>query len=260
MTFRRPMKKILFLLFGTAAVCLRTDASPVPATVIPDTLNIRSAPGRASRIIGKLHAGETVRILPPADGEWCRVAMPDSASVWIAASMVNAAGIPLPDAVFRSGPGAAYEKIGRASPEKIEIRETAKNGKWLRIKPQKGLSAYVSTAYLKIGKGEKEGMHAPREKAASKTAHALERIRESAAPATAEGIVKRLNPPGNEATHTLVVPVNAEDFIAAYLVAPGLNLKLWENRRVRVSGTGQWLRGRNRPLIAVERIIPAWQR
>ena len=58
----------------------------------------------------------------------------------------------------------------------------------------------------------------------------------------------------------LALRVNSEDFIAAYLAAPGHNLKLWENRRVRVSGTGQWLRGRNRPLITVERIIPAWQR
>ena len=255
------MKQIFFLLFGLCAgICQGAEPPTVTATVIPELLNIRSAPARASRIIGTLRAGESVTLLSPADGEWCRIALPENASVWIAAAMVNADGIPLPDALFRSGPGAAYEEIGRASPEKIEIRETAKNGKWLRVRPQKGLAAYVSTAYLKIAE-EKNAPASSREKThAPEKREAPEPIRESAAPATAEGIVKRLEPQGRDATHALVVKVNDEEFIAAYLVAPGLNLPLWENRRVRVSGTGHWLRQRNRPLITVERIIPAWQR
>lgn len=253
------MKRLFFLLLGTVAACGGVHASPVTATVIPDILNIRSAPDRASRIIGTLRAGESVRILSSPDGEWCRIAMPEDASVWIAASMVNADGVPAAGAVFRSGPGAAYEEIGQAAPEKIIIRGKAKNGRWLRVRPQKGLSACVSTAYLKIENGTGNLPRSRQKKTAGKES-AEERIRESAAPAAAEGIVKPLNVPAGSATHMLALRVNSEDFIAAYLAAPGHNLKLWENRRVRVSGTGQWLRGRNRPLITVERIIPAWQR
>ena len=175
------MKLIFFLLFGLG-VCICPGAEPhsVTATVIPEVLNIRSAPARASRIISTLRAGESVTLLSPADGEWCRIAMPENASVWIAAAMVNADGIPLPDALFRSGPGAAYEEIGRAAPEKIEIRETAKNGRWLRVKPQKGLVAYVSTAYLKIAE-EKNAPASSRKKThAPEKRDAPEPIRESA--------------------------------------------------------------------------------
>ena len=148
----------------------------------------------------------------------------------------------------------------RAVQEKIETRETAKNGRWLRVKPQKGLAAYVSTAYLKIEKGKNAPVSSSGETHAQEKKDTPERIRESAAPATAEGIVKRLEPSEKGTTHTLIVKVNDEEFIAAYLIAPGINLRLWENRRVRVSGTGHWLRRRNRPLITLERIIPAWQR
>ena len=255
------MKQLFFLLVGFGVcICCGAEPQPVTATVIPEILNVRSAPDRASRIIGTLCAGESVRVLSPPDGEWCRIAMPENASVWIAASMVDAAGVPLPGALFRSGPGAAYEEIGQALQEKIEIREKAKKDKWFRIRPQQGLSAYVSSAYLKIGNSVNPSAFSSGKKPFAKKEHTEERIVESAAPAAAEGIVRRLDAGKFPASHALIVNVNSEEFISAYLAAPGINLTQWENRRVRVNGTGFWLRDRNRPLITVERIIPAWQR
>ena len=62
--------------------------------------------------------------------------------------------VPLKGAQFRSGPGAAYEELGSAGSEKLEIREFAKNGKWLRVKPVRGLFAYVNTSFLQIDKSK----------------------------------------------------------------------------------------------------------
>lgn len=50
--------------------------------------------------------------------------------------------------------------------------------------------------------------------------------------------------------------VNDEEFVAAYLTAPELNLALWEKRRVRVNGTRYWVRGWRRPLITVRKSFP----
>ena len=143
------MMKTALLLFS-AVVCGCSGMEPLRGTVMPEYLNIRSGAGLGYRIIGRLRNGDTVRILSSPKEEWCRISMPENASVWIAASMLNQDGIPQEGALLYSGPGAAYEEIGKAAPEKAEIREKAKNGKWLRIKPQKGLFAYVSSAYLEI--------------------------------------------------------------------------------------------------------------
>ena len=85
-------------------------------------------------------------------------------------------------------------------------------------------------------------------------------IEDSGSSVAAEGVVKRIGEKQAPATHALIVKVNDEEFVAAYLTAPELNLALWEKRRVRVNGTRYWVRGWRRPLITVEKIIPAWQR
>ena len=251
------MMKTALLLFS-AVVCGCSGMEPLRGTVMPEYLNIRSGAGLGYRIIGRLRNGDTVRILSSPKEEWCRISMPENASVWIAASMLNQDGIPQEGALLYSGPGAAYEEIGKAAPEKAEIREKAKNGKWLRTKPQKGLFAYVSSAYLEIREPETAGRLPV--KTVAKQPPEPAPIEDSGSSVAAEGVVKRIGEKQAPATHALIVKVNDEEFVAAYLTAPELNLALWEKRRVRVNGTRYWVRGWRRPLITVEKIIPAWQR
>ena len=115
------MMKTALLLFS-AVVCGCSGMEPLRGTVMPEYLNIRSGAGLGYRIIGRLRNGDTVRILSSPKEEWCRISMPENASVWIAASMLNQDGIPQEGALLYSGPGAAYEEIGKAAPEKAEIR------------------------------------------------------------------------------------------------------------------------------------------
>ena len=251
------MKSAVILLCAVAWGC--SGMEPLTGTVVPEYLNIRSGAGLGYRIIGKLRAGDTVKILSSPDSEWCRIVMPDNASVWIAASMLDEDGIPQKGAVLRSGPGAAYEEIGPAVPGKIEIRGKAKNGKWLRIKPQRGLTAYVGSAYLDIGQaGRDDGKTA--EQPVLKPQPEPVVIADSESVVAAEGIVKRIAGDRGDVAYALIVKVNEEEFISAYLTAPGLNLELWEKRQVRVNGRRHWVRGWHRPLITVDKIIPAWQR
>lgn len=140
--------------------------------------------------------------------------------------MLNQDGIPQEGALLYSGPGAAYEEIGKAAPEKAEIREKAKNGKWLRIKPQKGLFAYVSSAYLEIREPETAGRLPV--KTVAKQPPEPAPIEDSGSSVAAEGVVKRIGEKQAPATHALIVKVNDEEFVAAYLTAPELNLALWE--------------------------------
>ena len=49
-------------------------------------------------------------------------------------------------------------------------------------------------------------------------------------------------------------------FSAAYLYSDSCNLKLWEKRQVRVSGMQYWVNSLRRPMISVEKIVPAWQK
>jgi uncharacterized protein YraI len=92
----------------TSTLVPKTEPSPAPATaataeptaiprprvVAEDTANLRSGPGKAYPVVGKLAAGESAEIIARnASGDWWQVALNGGDSAWVAGTTVKMQGV-----------------------------------------------------------------------------------------------------------------------------------------------------------------------
>ena len=148
---------------------------------------------------------------------------------------------------LRSGPGVIYPAYHYSRPEtaeKVRILERAYDGAWLRIAPLRGLRGYVHSRFF-------------REPAAP--AKTDEKIRRDNYLMTVEGIPVRLSEPVGSASYELILEINGKKLPIGYLLSPRLNLSLWENRMVRITGRQLWVKGIRRPFWEIEKVSPSWK-
>ena len=180
-------------------------------------------------------------------GEWCGIDLPEKAPVWVASVFVTADGSLKESARLRSGPGVIYPAYHYSRPEtaeKVRILERAYDGAWLRIAPLRGLRGYVHSRFF-------------REPAAP--AKTDEKIRRDNDLMTVEGIPARLSEPVGSASYELILEINGKKLPIGYLLSPRLNLSLWENRMVRITGRQLWVKGIRRPFWEIEKVSPSWK-
>jgi len=220
------------------------------ATVAVDVLNVRVAPTRDSMVAGTVVRGTVLRILSEKDG-WAAVEAPASLPVWIASVFVRD-GSSLKGARLRSGPGVVYPEYELRLPEntKLSVLETRKDDFWLRVRPPEHLVCYVSARYLERTGGENAG---------KETKRTSPYIPGDERPVSLEGKLVPLGKSLMDSRYELILEINRSRIPVCYLVTRHLNLKLWENRTVRIDGTQRWIKGIKRPFVEIEKVSPSWK-
>jgi len=252
------------------------SAKPVLAkgVVSADKLNVRVLPGLGHTVVAVLAQGDMVDIRS-LNGDWIEIALPPSATVWIASSFVDK-GVIVKKAYLRSGPGVAYESFGVAEPgEKVSIVDSTRDH-WFKIAPKPELSAYAYASMVKIDpEGRKRLIDAAPTKQDQQSSSQETPSLDPQAPAqkdepqevqdafaksgVVEGILLPVKDGKGLATHALAVMVNGDYHPVCYLHSASFNLTLWERRKVRVKGTQRWIESWRRPLVEIELITPIWQ-
>lgn len=259
------------------AVALIVCGKDVPARpraigiVNVEKLNVRSGAGVEHKSICLIDKGQTVGIIA-SEGKWLRIILPENAEIWISSAMLEENLVPKKNAFLRSGPSVAYEIIGEAAFDTpVVIKEKSDDGLWMKIQPQGDLEAFVSAAYVNISESEAEKLKKgqPDKAKPQSEDEKIEVLAKSAAESpfiahdeksiSLDGLVMPLKKDSQLATHALVIEISGEYYPVAYLSGSGMNLNLWEKRKVRVSGTQHWVEGWTRPMLDVEKIVPLLQ-
>ena len=211
-----------------------------------ESWNVRIEPSLDGEIVATADADASAAVREKT-GEWCGIDLPEKAPVWVASVFLNADGSLKESARLRSGPGVIYPAYHYSRPEtaeKVRILERAYDGAWLRIAPLRGLRGYVHSRFF-------------REPAAP--AKTDEKIRRDNYLMTVEGIPVRLSEPVGSASYELILEINGKKLPIGYLLSPRLNLSLWENRMVRITGRQLWVKGIRRPFWEIEKVSPSWK-
>lgn len=224
------------------------------AVVDVDRLNVRVAPSPDAMIVASLVEG-TKLDAAPGNENWVEIAAPAGVPVWVASVFVDGEGKLLEGARLRCGPGTVFTEY-RQKPEagwKISVQETARNGFWLRILPPPGLKCYVSRKFLKEKNRKKIAEESFKPPVEHRYVAGDERL------VSLEGKLVPLKSKVMDSSYELILEINKEKISVCYLTAQRLNLKLWENRTVRVDGILRWVKGIKRPFVEIEKVSPSWK-
>ena len=226
------------------------------AEVGVDRLNVRTAPSAEAMIVASLAAGTNVDAVPVNDS-WAEIPAPDGIPVWVASVFVGENGVLREGARLRCGPGTVFAEYRRrkALPgESVSILEKARGGFWLRIRPLPGLKCYVSRRFLK-----ENASPLPKEKTVAESAGQKHYAAGDRRPVSVEGKLVPMKNTVMDSSYELILEINGEKISVCYLTAPRLNLKLWENRTVRIDGIQRWVKGIPRPFVEIEKVSPSWK-
>lgn len=236
-------------MFQAAVLFCGTALSAAQVTV--DRLNIRTGPSRDSMPAGTVSHGTVLHVISEKDG-WTAIKAPKDLSVWISSAFVRNGRV-LKGARLRSGPGVFHPEYEGKLPENypVKILELSKDGYWFRIEPPPHLICYVSSRYLTASADEKNG------RASDKKAFAF--LPGESHPVSIEGKLVPLLPPINGADYKLILELNGKIIPLCFLHSRHLNLKLWENRTVRIEGLQRWVGNIRHPFIEIVKVSPSWK-
>lgn len=242
-------KTTLFHLIRKAVPLFLCGTALSAAEVAVDRLNLRLEPSRDSVPAGTVPRGTKLHVISEKDG-WAAVTVPKDIPVWISSSFIKD-GRSTKDARLRSGPGVFHPQYTGKIPENTELKilERSENGYWFRIEPPPQLICYVSSRYLT----------GYLENTAERRAEESNSVSSEPHPASIEGKLIPLTPPVNGANYKLILEINGKIIPLCYLHTRSLNLKLWENRIIRVEGMQRWIGNIKLPFIEIEKVSPSWK-
>ena len=149
--------RVLIPLCLIVFTAVTASADPVSATgiVVADNLNIRVKPQNAATVVGKFKRGTHVSVIAKVENSpWYQVLVPEDADVFLAAQFVKD-GKTSRDVNLRGGSGINFESYGivpAGTPVRV-IGETPRKD-WVKVAPPEGLTAFVSSTYVKISEAE----------------------------------------------------------------------------------------------------------
>ncbi|MGC4376784.1 SH3 domain-containing protein [Fictibacillus sp. Mic-4] len=149
-------------------------AKPKPAMVTASSLNFRSGPGTAYKLIGTLKKGTVINVLKQ-QGSWSNVKTSSAQLGWVSTKYLTfkvdttnpkpgkpdkpskpeskIVTIKADTLNLRTGPGTSYSTIGYAYyGDVLEYVETSDNG-WVKVKLANGKTAWVSGKYVLVTEG-----------------------------------------------------------------------------------------------------------
>jgi uncharacterized protein YgiM (DUF1202 family) len=244
----------------------------VDGIVTATKLNIRVKPGTNYAVVAQAKKGEKLQIIKHKD-EWYEVTAPADTKVWVASSFLENGRIKK-SVHLRSGPSVAFSSFRLA--EKGEVVKVIDKSRkdWYQIEPPKGLTAWTSAKYVyltpenaakltgkkPVAKTEKiPGTKKPPAK--TKTADKktpLPFTDGKGKQVSVEGFLVTLGKGSTYVTHAIASRINGEYFPLCYVHSKSHNLKLWEGRRVHVTGMQRWVKNWQRPVVEVDKITPTW--
>lgn len=269
------MKILIALLIVT--ITTSSLLASVTGSVTATKLNIRVKPGTKYAVVTQLKKGDKVQVISH-NNEWYEIAAPKSTAVWIAAAFIKDGKI-IKSVHLRSGPSVAFSSFIMAkagTPVKI-VDQSRKD--WVKIEPPPFLTAWTSAKYVfitpenaaklagtKISKEDtkKSATDLPPEKNDKKDI--VKKVKKDVLPftdgkgkdITVEGFLVTLSKESTYVTHAIASRINGEYFPLCYVHSKDHNLKLWEGRRVNVTGKQRWVKNWQRPVVEVNKIAPAW--
>ncbi len=243
-------------------------------TVVSSKLNVRIRPGldKPDTVVATLKKGDKVKILGKS-GNWYEIAAPENSSVWIGASSIEGDTV-VKETPLRSGPGIEYSSYSGSAKkgQKVEVLQKS-GGNWVRIKPLESLSAWISADFV-MAEGadkipDKPGAQAAPASESEKKADGAEAKASAKADdlpfddrpmknVTQDGFLVPVESGVESVSYALAMKSNGVFAPVCYVRSSKLNLKLWENQKIQVSGKERWIRGWKRPLIEVDTVTPLW--
>jgi uncharacterized protein YgiM (DUF1202 family) len=269
MTMRIPLFFSLLL-----AIPSFSAEKGVEGVVTATRLNVRVRPGTKYTRVAQLKKDDKVTVLRYKDG-WYEILAPADAKVWISSLFIENGRV-TKRANLRSGSSVANSSYRMAEPGEILTVLGTSSG-WTKVKPPKNLSAWVSAKFIyltpdaaaKLAKKPSvaEKVAAKRKKEKNKSESATKKVNVQAQQlpfldskgkiVTHDGVLLTLSKNAPYVTHAVAAKSNGEYFPFCYVHSDTCNLKLWENRRVRVTGEQRWVKGWQRPVVNVTKIVPA---
>ncbi|HBC87844.1 MAG TPA: hypothetical protein DCZ94_12890 [Lentisphaeria bacterium] len=264
------MKNFLIIISLLAGGLALSGAEPVEGAVKANVLNVRVKPGEKYAVVAQLGRNDKVKILNFEKG-WYEISAPAKCSVWISAAFVRD-GVVMKKAYIRTGPSVACSPYAMLLEQgiKVDILDTTQEG-WLKISAVEGLTAWVNAEYVDVDPVQagalKEGKQddpAPVVKPEEKKDKEPDRKNNEADKMSFSGIA-----PKAVSYEGLLVPVKPElgtgavsfaladktddhYFPVCYVFSRRMNLKLWENKTIQVTGQERWVRGWHKPVVEVD--------
>lgn len=266
------IKTLRIALFISLACVSFSSLAGVDGSITATKLNVRVRPGKKYTQIAQLKKDDKVSVLRHKDG-WYEIAVPADSRVWVS-SMFLENGRVKKQVNLRAGPSVAFSSYRFAEPgETLKVLDSSREG-WLRVAPPLGLTAWVSAKYVyitpenaaKLAKNPTKKNVTPKIAVAPKLGDAKGRKATQKILAftdankkivSHEGMLLPLRKGAVYVTHAVAVKVNGEFFPFCYVHSDVYNLKLWEGKRVNVTGVQRWVKGWQRPVVSITKITPA---
>lgn len=177
---------------------------------------------------------------------WVKVAFFHELDAWVASCFLDE-GRYTEGVVFRTNPTAAASSLTPKhsfAGKKAEILETDESSYWKKVRLKSDFIGYASQTELENSLKQKENTH---------------KIKSFSIISTAIGRLLPLEKPYLQATHKLTYRVNDTEYLVAYVIPDKVNLKLWENWMIYISGESLWNPSVFIPFMKGENIFPAYR-
>ena len=260
---------------------VRLCAGTVTGVVTSVALNVRLKPNleKSNSVVATLKKGDEIRVIKEVEG-WCEIEIPESAAVWVHGDYLKD-NVVQKEIKLRSGPGVAYAPyaITAKSGLKIEVlRKSSDN--WVKIKPPQGLTAWVSSEFVKLPEAEKSLPKPEEKKEVDKSSAKVEEKKEADSAAkpveaktdkekepatevksssvTKEGFIVPVKSDMETVTHALASKEKDKYVPICYLRSSKLNLKNWQDNKekVKITGYESTIPGWKYPIVDVETVAP----
>ena len=234
------MKSFLSAILLLFAIVLQAASDGV--FQLQSSVQLYVAPSESSEIFTSLNEGTSVSF-HSLEKDWVQVDFTQTMEVWTAVCFMKR-GIFTDNVIFRTKPSAAASALTLRESfggKQAEVIGTDNSGYWRKVRLTGKFSGYLTQNELKESMKKKSSF----------------RIQKTPIISTAVGRLLPLDKPVGPATYKLVFKVEQAEYLVAYVIPDKVNLKLWENWMIYLSGESIWMPSIYTPFLKGANIFPA---
>ena len=206
------------------------------------SVQLYAAPSDSSEIFTPLNEGTSVSF-HSLEKDWVRVDFTKTLEVWTAVCFMKQ-GKFADNVIFRTAPSAAASALILQSDfggKQAEVIGSDSSGFWRKVRLTGKFSGYLTRKELNESLKKKSSF----------------RIQKTPIISTAVGRLLPLEKPVGPATYKLVFNVDQAEYLVAYVIPDKVNLSLWENWVIYLSGESVWMPSIYTPFLKGANIFPA---
>ena len=239
----KVLLSILFLILTAAGYAVLKQ--PKGEVVLLGAIQLQAKPFRGAAVIAVLEEGEKI-FFERQQNDWFKIDFSRELEVWTASCFLKN-GVFTDQTVFRVKPTAGSAVVtvnGNMAGKKADIIESESSEDWKKIRLKADFSGYISLRDLERSLKKKENRHF---------------VHNTPIISTAVGRLLPLEKPVKNATHKLIYRVYETEYLVAYIVPDKVNLRLWENWMIYLSGERTWHPSVFTPFMKGANIFPAYR-